>query len=299
MSHAATNWAIRQRGLKPAAKIVLWHLADCHNGHTGQCNPRQSTLADMCEMSRSTLNVHLAELERRGLIRRIVEVDPTSKRQRPTHYILAMDDPERSVSENRTRTQDVDPGAQDTAEPSPETGHGAVSGKSPEPSPDFGQSRVRNPDTIVNPGIEPGNEPCAQTRARAVNFDLEEFLTRFLEVYPRAGNAEKARGALSVALEAGCDPEAILAGARAYADEQKGNAQRYIAYPENWIERRGWERVKAKKPYDREAADRSMAERLKTGKPYLCRSISPSRARELVRRGLVSAEDCAKAEVPV
>ena len=64
MSHAATNWAIRQRGLKPAAKIVLWHLADCHNGHTGQCNPRQALLAEMCEMSRSTLNAHLAELEK-------------------------------------------------------------------------------------------------------------------------------------------------------------------------------------------------------------------------------------------
>ena len=31
MSHAATNRAILQRGLKPATKIVLWFLCDRHN----------------------------------------------------------------------------------------------------------------------------------------------------------------------------------------------------------------------------------------------------------------------------
>ena len=31
MSHAATNWAIQQRVLKPASKIVLSHLCDRHN----------------------------------------------------------------------------------------------------------------------------------------------------------------------------------------------------------------------------------------------------------------------------
>jgi hypothetical protein len=31
MSHRATNWAIQQRGLAPATKLVLWHLCDRHN----------------------------------------------------------------------------------------------------------------------------------------------------------------------------------------------------------------------------------------------------------------------------
>ena len=38
MSHAATNWAIQQRGLKPATKIVLWFLCDRHNPDFG-CFP--------------------------------------------------------------------------------------------------------------------------------------------------------------------------------------------------------------------------------------------------------------------
>ena len=45
MSHAATNWAIQQRGLKPATKIVLWHLCDRHNPDFG-CFPTQARLAE-------------------------------------------------------------------------------------------------------------------------------------------------------------------------------------------------------------------------------------------------------------
>ena len=67
MSHRATNWAIKQRGLKPATKIVLWHLADRHNPDIG-CFPSQERLADECEMSRSTLNLHLKKLENLGVV---------------------------------------------------------------------------------------------------------------------------------------------------------------------------------------------------------------------------------------
>lgn len=157
MSHAATNWAIRQRGLKPATKIVLWHLADCHNAHTGQCNPKQSTLADMCEMSRSTLNLHLEKLEALGLIKRVISVDEATKRQRPTHYVLALDEAEKAVSENRTRAQYTVQPSLDIAPPCPKTGHGAVSENRQEPCPKIDQTRVLKSDTNKkNPGKEPG-----------------------------------------------------------------------------------------------------------------------------------------------
>ncbi len=71
MSHCATNWAIHQRGLKPATKIVLWYLADCHNRNTGRCDAAQDTIAAQCEMDRSTVNCHLKALEKHRLIRRV------------------------------------------------------------------------------------------------------------------------------------------------------------------------------------------------------------------------------------
>src|SRR6056297_585196 len=90
MSHAATNWAIQQRGLKPTTKIVLWHLCDRFNPDYG-CFPSQDRLAHDCEVSRATLNRHLDDLETRGLIRRIRNVDARTGRQRPTRYLLGFE----------------------------------------------------------------------------------------------------------------------------------------------------------------------------------------------------------------
>lgn len=69
MSHRATNWAIQQKGLKPATKIVLWHLADCHNPSHG-CFPSQKYLAEQSELSDRAVRDHLKKLEECGLIER-------------------------------------------------------------------------------------------------------------------------------------------------------------------------------------------------------------------------------------
>jgi hypothetical protein len=90
MSHAATNWAIQQRGLKPTTKIVLWHLCDRFNPDYG-CFPTQSRLAHDCEISRATLNRHLDDLEQDGLVRRIRTVDTRTGQQRPTRYLLGFE----------------------------------------------------------------------------------------------------------------------------------------------------------------------------------------------------------------
>ncbi len=160
MSHAATRWAIRQKGLKPTTKIVLWQLCDHHNDELG-CFPSQKTLAEECEISRSTLNLHLDELEARGLIKRVSEVDERTKRQRPTRYILEFEmdesrvrNPDNAVSENHTRAV-------------PEIRTEAVSDFGEKPCPIFDESRVRNPDT--NPVREPLAQPSAWNAGQSVS----------------------------------------------------------------------------------------------------------------------------------
>ena len=44
-----------------------------------------------CEISRSTLNDHLGQLEAVGLLRRVPRLDPVTKRQLPTRYILGFE----------------------------------------------------------------------------------------------------------------------------------------------------------------------------------------------------------------
>ena len=64
-----TALAMRQTGIKPASKIVLYWLADHHNGETGQCNPSISRLAKCCEMSRRSVENNLQSLQEAGLIK--------------------------------------------------------------------------------------------------------------------------------------------------------------------------------------------------------------------------------------
>lgn len=152
MSHDATGWAIKQRGLKPAAKVVLWHLCDRYHPDNG-CFPSQERLADDCELSRSTLNDHLDALEAGGLILREQRRDEGTKRQRSTRYRFPFEPEFAALA-----------AARGGAKPSPESGHGSVSENPPEPCPENAESRVRNPDT--NLVREPVKEP-ERERARS------------------------------------------------------------------------------------------------------------------------------------
>ena len=171
MSHAATNWAIQQRGLKPATKIVLWHLCDRHNPDFG-CFPTQARLAEDAEMSVSALNEHLARLEELRLIHRLRSHDPRTHKRQATRYILGFEDgfpqePSPESGEGETGTQ-----LEHDGDPTPDSGHGAISGFSAEPSPDFAESHLRNPET--NLVREPLREPVKEeedARAREAGFD--------------------------------------------------------------------------------------------------------------------------------
>jgi len=185
MSHAATNWAIQQRGLKPTTKIVLWHLCDRFNPDFG-CFPSQEQLAEDCEISRSTLNEHLAILETASLIRRVQRLNPGNKRQMPTRYILAFEPgftqdrpipcPETGHGDTvqdalpfvpRENATKIGASPVDNLPPCPKSGRGAVSDFDPEPCPENAPSRVRNPDS--NLVRERASVPAIRTTAARVS----------------------------------------------------------------------------------------------------------------------------------
>ncbi|QCO55520.1 helix-turn-helix domain-containing protein [Pseudorhodobacter turbinis] len=197
MSHDATNWAIKQRGLKPTTKIVLWHLCDRFNPDYG-CFPSQARLAHDCEISRSTLNDHIGQLEAGGLLRRVSRVDPVTKRQLPTRYILGFEpgftradvipcpeighgcSPFGHYAETASEIDQID---SVSVEPCPDSGHGIdakpVSGFCPEPCPENDQSRVRNPDT--NLVREPLSKPVKEEEdAQARDFEFDQFFEELI-----------------------------------------------------------------------------------------------------------------------
>lgn len=91
MSHYMTALAMKQKGLKPAAKIVLYWLADHHNSETGACFPSLSRLAEECEMNVATVKRHLLSLEQDRLIQRNQRTRENGS-QTSTQYILLIDD---------------------------------------------------------------------------------------------------------------------------------------------------------------------------------------------------------------
>ncbi len=187
MSHKATVWAIQQRGLKPATKIVLWFLCDRHNPDFG-CFPTQARLADDAEMSISALNEHLAKLQELRLIHRVRAQDPHTHKRLATRYILGFEDgfppePTPETEEGFTGTDE-----EQNADPTPESGHGAISGFPAKPSPDFAQSHLRNPE--INLVREPLSKPVKEEEdARARDSDFDRF---FAELLNALGFAAKA-----------------------------------------------------------------------------------------------------------
>ncbi|MGY6704907.1 helix-turn-helix domain-containing protein [Roseinatronobacter sp.] len=91
MSREATGWAGKQKGLKPATWRVLMNLADRHNPDYG-CFPDQGRIAADCEMSRRSVNNHLERLVQMGLIRRERRINPKTRKQMSTRYILGFED---------------------------------------------------------------------------------------------------------------------------------------------------------------------------------------------------------------
>ncbi len=170
MSHAATTWAIQQRGLKPATKIVLWFLCDRHNPDFG-CFPTQARLAEDAEMSISALNEHLATLENLRLIHRTRTQNPHNHRRQPTRYILAFEAgfPQEPAPESADGFVEI---MEEIDDPSLESPDGAISGFPGVPSPDFPQSHLRNPE--YNLVREPLTKPVKEEEdaaAREIDFD--------------------------------------------------------------------------------------------------------------------------------
>jgi hypothetical protein len=187
MSHRATIWAIQQRGLKPATKIVLWFLCDRHNPDFG-CFPTQARLAHDAEMSISALNEHLARLEELQLIRRVRSHDPRTHKRQATRYILAFEDgfagepsPESGDGFGGTEEEQDD-------KPTPESGHGTISRFSAKPSPDFAQSHLRNPETnlVREPLSKPVKEEEGAQAREAISEDFFGDLLAALGLDPDA-----------------------------------------------------------------------------------------------------------------
>jgi len=69
MSFEAMAWAANQTPKNSTQKLILLMLASHTNGHTGQCNPSHSILAEECCIGLTALKDNLSDLEANGYIK--------------------------------------------------------------------------------------------------------------------------------------------------------------------------------------------------------------------------------------
>jgi len=88
MSHDATNWASKQRGISCAEARVLWNLSDCHNPVFG-CYPKQEYLADACDIDERSVRRCLASLGEKGLVNWVEQRE--GKNRKANRYSIAFE----------------------------------------------------------------------------------------------------------------------------------------------------------------------------------------------------------------
>ena len=290
MSHKATVWAIQQRGLKPATKIVLWFLCDRHNPDFG-CFPSQEQLADDAEVSRSQLNVHLQRLEEAGLIRRVQRTDAKTNRQLSTRYILGFEKSfaQKPCLETGHGPQGTDP--EHEQPPCLETGHG----KGAEPSPVSGPSRVRKPDS------NPVREPVREEEEGAGAPVSSEFWGSVLDAVLKSDDSvevplwwrgDNAQHHVAGWLGAGLTEAEVVAEIRAFVSRMPNLPEGPKA-----LDKAMARAVKAKGKRKPEPERASAADQLQfladsvNGDKFLPQTmITISKARELITAGLVTRE---------
>lgn len=300
MSNRATTWALEQRHLKPATWIVLIKLGDRHNKDTLLVFPEQSLLASDCNMGRSTLNRHLSELEADGLIYRVQRMNPATKKQLGTYYILQPDfanppDIDHAVEDYRAalasgQTQNTDEGRVSNWDT------GAVSQKTPIPCPNNDDSRVPNRDTL-NLVREPKVNPSAPASARVLGFD------DFWEVFPKPRAETSCRDLFAKAIASGVSAETIVEAAELYALEFRGGKQRYAVGSNDWLFGKGWERfgeaAAASGGAPAEKLDKAafFSNLISAGRFVSSSAVSPALAREMLGRRLVTKDQLRSAGI--
>ncbi|TBA80308.1 helix-turn-helix domain-containing protein [Rhizobium ruizarguesonis] len=150
MSHEATMWAVKVRGISCTEARVLWHLADCHNPIYG-CYPKQDYLATACEIDERSVRRSLAALRDKGLVNWIEQRE--GKNRKANRYSLGFEAGFRAAEKGELPENEPDnlSASSDTS-----TGQECTS------QPDSNDALNRTPESSIEPVREPVTEPVTE-----------------------------------------------------------------------------------------------------------------------------------------
>ncbi|NOR29905.1 MAG: hypothetical protein GQ539_02270 [Sulfitobacter sp.] len=282
MSHRANHWLaqISPERVKPGAFRVLFHLCDHHNGERDPrraCFPSQETLRKRTGMANGTLNSALKQLETDGLIHRIRSTVPGQTTRR-TYYVLECDF---ESIDQQTLKSGFCPNSTEAEldrELAPES-HQANSGFK------AGKLRHTGDEPVTNLQKK---KVCSADAAQHTHSAFQEFW----KVFPRARSREASAKAFAEAVASGADPAAIIAGAKAYEEENKDNVQQFLAFSENWLKKRRWKdyEISANAPVSTAEMANYYASRINAHKSIFGQTLNEEMRAELISKHGLTVE---------
>lgn len=197
-----TALAMKQKGLRPATKVVLYWIADHHNSETGDCFPSINRLATLCEMSRRSVETHITALEDQGLLKRISQYRDTGGKT-ANSYLLELT----GTLENLDDAQNLRMGSEKSA-------HG-----------DTQNLRMNN---LIRNNL--GNNNTYKT--------ISEF-DKWWDKYPRKVEKYKAATLFSKIINE-VEFDTLIEATEKFAEAVKDKEKKFIPHPTTWLNGRRW-----------------------------------------------------------
>ncbi|MEP5007742.1 MULTISPECIES: helix-turn-helix domain-containing protein [Roseobacteraceae] len=276
----ALIWAANVKGLKPAAKIVLFQLADFHNKETGRCNPSAKRLADECEMGRATFFRHMTTLEECGLVTRHARGDGDGGRG-SNQYELHLD-----ITLGPSARPKGGAGSPSGVVSQNETG-GNVSKKQRKSL--KGETGVV-PNRDSNLTIEPKKEPPSRRREAG---EAEKILAAYPPDRLRSKAACLAQ--IEEARKEGIRLEDLRQAVQAYATDSAGFTRAKVCFSDNWFQSRRWQAYVERQAEDREKTEALQADHHQrlacwiSERSPMCKHITPPQVTALLASKMVTA----------
>lgn len=208
MSHYMTALAMKQQGLRPATKLVLYWIADHHNSETGDCFPSINRLAVLCEMSRRSVETQITALEDQGLLKRISQYRDTGGKT-ANSYLLELT----GTLENLDDAQNLRMVCEKTA-------HG-----------DTQNLRMNN---LVRRNLGKNKNININTTYQTIT----EF-EKWWDIYPRKVEKYKAATLFSKIINE-VEFDTLIKATEKYAEAVKDKEKKFIPHPTTWLNGRRW-----------------------------------------------------------
>ena len=286
MSNIVSAIVQKRKVGSPTRKGILMFMAACASDDGSGVWASKATMARDLEMGKRTVQVSIDDLAKHGLIAEV------GTRKCPHGFTI-------EYRLNLDAIQALEPTNSNLSKPVETTG------VSPAPVQDLrrsgaGDARRDVQDAHPNHPLTMQEPVCSADAVQHTQATFDEFWN----AYPRPKDRDGTEKAFAQAVAGGAPPAVIIAGATAYAAEEKNNGRQYLKHSANWLKAQGWQDhtlagSKQRNGASADAIKANYARAIANGHASVARHCPVQMAHELIAANAVTQEQCRAVGVSV